>query len=118
MGALAIAVLFSLALAAVPAAAQPVAAAEPVTGAFIGPFVTRGAQVDGGRKLVEEFELPDPAPPIAFLLGRETWPLVACTTAEHVYSEEYDDAYKAPQLKELKEEIEEDLRHNGLLGTS
>jgi hypothetical protein len=109
MGALAIAVLFSLALAAAPAAAQPVAdrplhtvhedpapflfqsvgrpwgdmpiaAAQPVIGAFIGPFVTHGAQVDGGRKLVEEFKLPDPAPAIASRLGRETCPLVACTT--------------------------------------
>src|SRR5262245_9921638 len=108
MGALAIAVLFSLALAA-PAVAGPVAdrplhtvhedpapflfqsvgrpwgdiplaAAEPVIGAFIGPFVTHGAQVDGGRKLVEEFRLPDPAPAIASSLGRETCPLVACST--------------------------------------
>jgi len=62
-------------------------------------------------------------------------------SAEYVYSEKYDDTNKAPLLEdllrddaallkskfheveplavaELKEEIEEDLRHNGLLGNS
>ena len=172
---------------------MPVIAAEPVIGAFIGPFITHGAQADGGRKLVEEFKLADPAPAISSALGRETCALVACRTvvqgvednaltlsvrttnwtlthlgtawdryriyykvdarlldgarnkvlasAEYVYSEKYDDTNKAPLLEdllrddaallkskfreveplavaELKEEIEEDLRHNGLLGTS
>jgi hypothetical protein len=171
----------------------PVIAAEPVIGAFLGPFVTHGAQVDGGRKLIEQFKLADPAPAITSALGRETCTLVACTTvipdvednaltlsvrtthwtlthlqtawdryritykvdarlldnahdkvlasAEYVYSEKYDDPDKAPLLQdmlrdgaallkskfreveplavaELKEEIEEDLRHNGLLATS
>jgi hypothetical protein len=222
MGARAIAVLFSLALPAAAAAAEPIAdrpllavhedpapflfqsvgrlwsgmpvvAAEPVIGPFIGPFITRGAQTDGGRKLVEEFKLADPAPAISSALGRETCTIVACRTlvqdvednaltlsvrttnwtlthlgtawdryrisykvdarlldgarnkvlasAEYVYSEKYDDTNKAPLLEdllrddaallkskfheveplavaELKEEIEEDLRHNGLLGTS
>jgi hypothetical protein len=222
MGARAIAVLFSLALPAAVAAAGPIAdrplhtvhedpapflfqsvgrlwgdmpvvAAEPVIGAFIGPFITHGAQADGGRKLVEEFKLADPAPAISSALGRETCTLVACSTvvqdvadnvltlsvrttswtlthlgtawdryriyykvdarlldgarnkvlasAEYVYSEKYDDSNRAPLLEdllrddaallkskfreveplavaELKEEIEEDLRHNGLLGTS
>ena len=172
---------------------MPVIAAEPVIGAFIGPFITHGAQADGGRKLVEEFKLADPAPAISSALGRETCALVACRTvvqgvednaltlsvrttnwtlthlgtawdryriyykvdarlldgarnkvlasAEYVYSEKYDDTNKAPLLEDLlrddaallkskfreveplavaefKEEIEEDLRHNGLLGTS
>ncbi len=171
----------------------PVIAAEPVIGAFLGPFVTHGAQVDGGRKLIEHFKLADPAPAITSALGRETCALVACTnlipdvednaltlsvrtthwtlthletawdryritykvdarlldntrdkvlaSAEYVYSEKYDDPDKAPLLEdmlrddgallkskfreveplavaELKEEIEEDLRHNGLLGSS
>jgi hypothetical protein len=171
----------------------PVIAAEPVIGAFLGPFVTHGAQVDGGRKLIEQFKLADPAPAITSALGRETCTLVACTTvipdvednaltlsvrtthwtlthlqtawdryritykvdarlldnahdkvlasAEYVYSEKYDDPDKAPLLQdmlrdgaallkskfreveplavaELEEEIEEDLRHNGLLATS
>jgi hypothetical protein len=172
---------------------MPVIAAEPVIGLFFGPFVTRSAQVDGGRKLVEQFRIPDPAPAISTALGREACVLVACATvvhdveddsltlsvrttnwalshlgtawdryriyykvdarlldessnkvlasAEYVYSEKFDDAGKAPLLEELlrddaallkskfheveplavaelKEEIEEDLRHNGLLATS
>lgn len=172
---------------------MPLIAAEPVIGAFLGPFVTRGAQVDGGRKLVQQFKLADPASAIAAQLGRETCALVACSTvvdevednaltlsvrttswmlthlgtawdryriyykvdarlldssrdrvlasAEYVYSEKYDEADRAPVLEELlrddaallkskfreveplavaelKEEIEEDLRHNGLLGNS
>src|SRR5262245_46077039 len=108
MGARAAAILFSLALPAAAAAAEPVidrplhtvhedpapflcqsvgrlwgdmpvVATEPVIGAFIGPFITHGAQVDGGRKLVEEFKLADPAPAITSALGRETCVLVTCT---------------------------------------
>ena len=172
---------------------MPVFAAEPVIGAFIGPFITHGAQAEGGHKLVEDFKLADPAPAITSALGREICALVACravvqevednaltlsvrttnwtlthlgtawdryriyyrvdarlldgarnkvlASAEYVYSEKYDDTNKAPLLEELlrddasllkskfreveplaaaelKGEIEEDLRHNGLLGNS
>jgi len=172
---------------------MPVIAAEPVIGFFFGPFVTHGAQVDGGRKLLEQFRIGDPAPAISTALGREICALIACATvvhqvedneltlsvrttdwtlthlgtawdryriyykvdarlldegsnrvlasAEYIYSEKFDDTGKAPLLEELlrddaallkskfreveplavaelKEEIEEDLRHNGLLGIS
>src|SRR4030095_16856796 len=59
---------------------MPVVAAEPVISTFIDPFITHGAQADGGRKLVAEFKLADPAPAITSALGRETCAIVACRT--------------------------------------
>ncbi len=46
---------------------------------FYGVFMTRAAQQEGGRKMMERFKLADPAPAIAAALAREICPLVGCS---------------------------------------
>ena len=55
---------------------------------FFGVFMTREAQAEGGRKVIAQFKLRDPAPAIAEALGRETCPLLDCTMIVHAVENE------------------------------
>jgi hypothetical protein len=59
-------------------AGTPIAALGPLA-EFFGTYMSREAQVAGGRKVIGKFRLADPAPAIAAQLGRELCPLIGCT---------------------------------------
>jgi len=65
----------------------PAAALGPLAD-FFGTFMSHEAQVAGGRKVVQQFKLADPAPAIAAGLGNDLCPLIACSDILHQFRDD------------------------------